>query len=166
VDPRERAEVVESFQARLRARGGREEKVDLEDTLLVLGEGERRRTVPIAELLGAWNLLPPEDRTRRIDAALARGRVPARRASEARGRLITAWLGAAVLCLLALASVTWARGEAVSAEQRRKEREAPPPPPDPSAVAATRRDTLCSAVRRRVLTGANFGPYDADGWVV
>ncbi len=162
-----RAAVVENVQARLRARGGREERVAIEGNQLVLGEGERRRAVAIAELLGAWNLLPEDDRARRIEGALARARVPLLRKDDAKGRLITAWAAASVLGLLAIASVTWARGEAASADGRRQNIvPSAAPVPDASAVAALRRGTLCSAVRRRVLTGANFGIYDADGWIV
>jgi serine/threonine-protein kinase len=170
VDERVAAAVIESVRARLRARGSPPVKVVVEGSTLVIGAGEGRRAIPIAELLGAWNLLPPEDRARRIDALLARsGRAAGSAASSpAAARLVVAWSAALLLALGAIASVAWARGEAVSAAGRRQAREARPPsaPDEAPSAAASRREAICAGVRRRVLAGASFGPYDAEGWVV
>lgn len=170
MDERVANAVIESVRARLRASGAAPVRVTVEGTTLVLGTGDERRTIPIAELLGAWNLLPPEDRAKRIDAVLGRGARPPRApaASAARGRVVVAWSVASLLVLGAIASVAWARAEVIGAGERKRAREAPPPTPiaESSAVAVSRREAVCSGVRRRVLSGATFGPYDAEGWVV
>ena len=82
--------------------------------------------------------------------------------------MVVAWSVASLLVLGAVASMAWARGEVVSAGDRRRARAAPPPAPagESSAVAVSRREAVCSGVRKRVLSGASFGPYDAEGWVV
>lgn len=169
MDGRVEAAIIESVRQRLRASGSPPVKVAIAGTVLVLGTGDERREIPIAELLGAWNLLPPDDRARRIAALLGRAAPDARfTAPAARSRLVLAWTAALLLALGAIASVAWARSEAASAADRRRAREAPPPAPagEPPAAASSRREAVCAGVRRRVLAGASFGPYDAEGWVV
>ncbi len=162
-----RKALLEATRSALRARGASVAYVEVDGDTLIVGRGAERQTTAVGDLAAAWNLLPPEDRQRRLEAAVDRALAGTIVTRVPRERVIGAWLAAAVLSMVALGSVTWASAEVGRAAERRKLREQPPAPaPESAASAASRKQAVCAGVRKRVVSGAPFGPYDAEGWIV
>lgn len=171
MDDDARRSVIENARDILAARGRDEDGVEIEGNDLVVTTREARKRAPLGELAGAWHVLPPNDRDRRLGNILATIGAPPRKPAASPGaqqRLVIGWAIAAVLALMALASVAWARSEAVAAWERRKQRQAATdaPAPDTTERAAERHQTVCTGVRKRVLGGAALGPYESEGWVI
>jgi len=153
------------------ARGSDGDAVAVEGRDLVVTSPTGRRIAPLGELADGWHVLPPNDRARRLAALVGTVASPGGRtvalAASGNQRLIVGWAIAATLAMFAVASVAWARGEALAAGERRRARAAPTAPePDSSAVAAKRHQAVCTGVRKRVVGGAPFGPYESEGWMV
>jgi hypothetical protein len=171
VDEEARRSVIANARDVLAARGQSDASVEVDGRDIVVTSPTARRRAPLGELANAWHVLPPNDRDRRLRDLLSVVAPDTRRdaiGSSAGSRVIVAWAVAGTLALLALASVFWVRGEAAAFGERRRLRAeaSATPAPDSSARIAQRRQAVCSGVRKRVMGGAPFGPYDTEGWVV